>query len=334
MALASGNGTQLSWFSIFNSKFPFYFSKMEPKNWQSGSLGLQCLKQLGYQVHVFSSTRLSYYQMDKRLFGGKHQLADSFFLFPAGDDMPAHECDRRVFEALELKAAEGRGGRCFLVFLESTHFDYSFPEGGRFTPYDEGINHAQLALSHRGLEKVKNRYRNAIHYIDRLFGDFKVQLQKRGGWNEAVVVVTGDHGEEFYENGHIFHASNLNWQQVHVPLYFKFGALAGEGPKIASHVDIFPSVLHYLLKDAALFGEIFDGESILKSDRASYAVTGRFNGARDPYEFLVRTAEGSCIAQFKDKRKIFDASAVEILELDGQGVTAFTPAFERITDCR
>ena len=49
-AIASGNGTQLSWFSIFFSKHSLAFSQSAPKNWQGGSLGLQCLKEMGYKI--------------------------------------------------------------------------------------------------------------------------------------------------------------------------------------------------------------------------------------------------------------------------------------------
>ncbi|MBS0628782.1 MAG: sulfatase-like hydrolase/transferase [Verrucomicrobia bacterium] len=334
LALASGNGTQLSWFSIFNSKYPFYFSQMNPKNWKSGSLGLQCLKALGYEVHVFSSSRLSYYQMDKRIFGENHQLANSFSLFTANEDIPAHESDRRCFAALEEKMEMGHGGRCFIVFLESTHFDYSFPEKGKFSPYYQSIPHAQLAFSMNGLEKVKNRYRNAIHYTDTLFGDFKKLLKNKGGWDEAVVIVTGDHGEEFYENGHLFHASNLSKEQIHVPLYFKFGKVKKGGYSLASHVDIFPSLLHYLLEDTTPFAGVFDGESLFSVNRWCYAITGRYNGCRDPYEFLIHDGDGSLLVRFNEKGKIFDANALEILKMDGKDICDFAPAIERLIERR
>jgi glucan phosphoethanolaminetransferase (alkaline phosphatase superfamily) len=326
VSLASGNGTQLSWFSIFYSKFPFYFSQME--KWKSGGLGLRSLKELGYQVHVLSSTRLSYYRMDQRIFG--QEIADSFSLFPADDKMAAHESDWKVFEALSKKIEkEEKGGRCFIIFLESTHFGYSFPEGP-FAPYDDGIKHLQIAFSMKGLEKVKNRYRNAIHYTDCLFGQFVASLKKSGGWDEAMIVVTGDHGEEFYENGHLFHASNLSPQQINVPLYFKLGSAKG-ACTLASHIDIFPSVLHYLLGDTASFEGLFDGESIFSRQKWPYAIVGRYNGSRSPYEFLIHNGESSLLARFNDKGRIFNADALHILEMDEDGLRSFTPALRRIT---
>lgn len=333
VSLASGNGTQLSWFSIFYSKFPFYFAQMDPKHWKSGSLGLQCLKELGYEVHVLSSSRLNYYRMDQRVFGNNQELADSFSLFAADENMPAHESDRRVFSALSEKLEEKEGGRCFVIFLESTHFDYSFPEVNhpKFAPYDEGINHVQMAFSKEGLEKVKNRYRNAIHYTDQLFGDFEALMRAKGMWDEAVVIVTGDHGEEFYENGHLFHASNLNWEQIHVPLYFKFGTTAVENVScVASHVDIFPSLLHYLLKDTTQFEGLFDGESIFSPKKWPYAISGRYNGSRNPYEFLIHDGKQSLLARFSNKGQIFNADALQILD-EKVLLGSFDPALDRLT---
>lgn len=343
VTLAGGNGTQLSWFSIFNSKFPFHFSQMDPKNWKSGSLGLQCLKELGYEVHVFSSVRLSYYQMDKRIFGDEHQLGDSFSLFPADEDIAPYEADQKTIAALteKLEKGEKNGGRCFVVFLESTHFDYSFPEEGysKFTPYDMGINHMQIAISKRGLEKIKNRYRNAVYYTDELFGQFQASMEKIGAWDEAVVIVTGDHGEEFYENGHLFHASNLNWEQINVPIFFKLGPL--DAPKetvnsLVSHVDIFPTLLHYILKSANQLDGMFDGESILAPKKWPYAIIGRYNGSRNPYEFLIHNGKSSLLAQFNERGKIFNADALHILEIGSEKnettpLSVFLPALHRLT---
>ena len=77
-AFSAANGTNLSWFSIFHSVYPFHWEKRELQNWKSGSLPLQVLKKAGYRVHVFSASRLQFYHMDERLFGKDTSLADTF----------------------------------------------------------------------------------------------------------------------------------------------------------------------------------------------------------------------------------------------------------------
>ena len=83
-------------------------------------------------------------------------------------------------------------------------------------------------------------------------------------YDEAVIVFTGDHGEEFREEGKLFHASNLNLYQTSVPIYYKLGSK--EAPKsqirLSSHVDIFPTILHHVDGSDRL-AQYFDGQSLL-----------------------------------------------------------------------
>ena len=67
--ISNSNATQTSWFSLFYSQLPFYWSKYRPSQWSRGSIALQALKRLGYSIHVVSSARLNYYQMDEMIFG-------------------------------------------------------------------------------------------------------------------------------------------------------------------------------------------------------------------------------------------------------------------------
>ena len=74
---SNANCTQDSWYSIFSSNYPFHWAEAKKKN-QSGSVPLQVLKKLGYQIHVYSAAQLNYYGMAPALFGRKHYLADSY----------------------------------------------------------------------------------------------------------------------------------------------------------------------------------------------------------------------------------------------------------------
>ncbi len=296
---ASANGTHLSWFSAFYGKHPFYFADFKGK--EMGSPALAILKQMGYETLVFSATRLNYYKMDQLLFGKDLGLASSIHCHLPSQEVPVYESDRRVIsELMERAVQKSEKPRCHIVFLESTHFDYSFPEGSEpFAPFDEQINYLDLLLSKRSLPVVQNRYRNAIHYLDSLLGQFFLRLQKAGKWEDAVVALTGDHGEEFYEEGHLFHASNLNTMQISVPLLFKLGNLGKQKVEtLASHIDLFPTLLHYLT-GSEQFYHLFDGHSILGAKRWPYTLTGRYNGSHNPYEFCIETPKKKLLLQFK-----------------------------------
>jgi hypothetical protein len=64
-------------------------------------------------------------------------------------------------------------------------------------------------------------------------------------WDDTVVVVTADHGEEFYEHGKIGHKNTVYAESVHVPLIVKFprGGPQGVDERLVSLVDLYPTLL-------------------------------------------------------------------------------------------
>lgn len=323
LALSNANATQLTWFSLFYSQFPFYWEKVNPKQWKKGSIPLGLLKEMGYKILCYSSARLGYYQMDERIFGENAYLADEMIAFGENhSDMP-YVRDKKTIDALiEKMQSSESGGRLFLVFLDATHHDYSWPQDeSPFTPYAEKINYFKAAVSSAGLEMIKNRYRNALHYVDSLFGTFMKSFNRYSGSDEAVIVITGDHGEEFYEEGHLFHASSLSHAQTHIPLYYRFGKSNPFGNQTHSpmscHMDIFPTLFHYLMGNEVL-KEVFQGHSVFSTEQSPFTVTARFNASRSPCEFSIHNGKHKLIATFSDERNIFNAKGLRIISLKNE----------------
>jgi arylsulfatase A-like enzyme len=78
------------------------------------------------------------------------------------------------------------------------------------------------------------------------FGDFVDALEKRGAFENALIVFTSDHGEEFSEHGGWQHGHSVYGEQLRVPLIVRFpdGRHAGERPAVpAEHTDIVPTIL-------------------------------------------------------------------------------------------
>ncbi|MBS0620581.1 MAG: sulfatase-like hydrolase/transferase [Verrucomicrobia bacterium] len=318
LALSNANATHISWLSLFYSQYPFYWGKIQPDEWKGGSIPLRLLKKMGYKIHVSSSARLGYYRMNRMIFGEGEQLASTLFV-PEEDCGAPYVRDQSAMNHLfeEMGKTEAGGGRLFVVFLDATHFDYSWPEEETyFYPFENRINYLKAALTKSGLEGIKNRYRNAIRFIDSQVGHFLEVLQKTPGGEEAVVVFTADHGEEFYEHGNLFHASGLSHPQTHIPLYYRFGqsgSLLGEDfCQMTSHMDVFPTLFHYIVGED-LVGEIFQGESIFKEARWPYVVVARFNASRSPYQFYIHNGTSKLVLDFTNQKDIFQAKHLKIL---------------------
>ncbi|MGH7889107.1 MAG: sulfatase-like hydrolase/transferase, partial [Thermodesulfobacteriota bacterium] len=240
-------------------------------------------------------------------------IADTLQIFGLGEEKDNHENDAACMTALIRDLDRHREGNVFVVFLESTHFGYSWPQNENYNPAPATMDYLKLTCSNEQIEGVKSRYRNATHFIDGLFGKFFEKMKSLPTNKESVVVITGDHGEEFFEEGRIFHASNLSSMQTHVPIYYRLGSKSvNGGENLSSHLDIFPTLLHHVFgKD--LFEHWFDGESILRPRKKHFAITTRINWSRDPYEFLIYTGENQLIVRFANRSNISKSPTLQIV---------------------
>ncbi len=329
-ALSITNGTHKTWFSLFYSLYPFYWTKYQPSQWNQGGAPLNLLKKMGYQINVYASSRLAYYAMDEVLFGKDGSFVDHLHEFRTELSLPPSETDALAIEKLcrDVQESDQRGGRVFIVFIESTHFNYSWPEkqDPLFKPVQEKIDYLELICGRKSLEAVKNRYRNALHYVDELFGSVQATLKTKGLWDESVVVFTADHGEEFNENGCMFHASGLSLPQLQIPLYIKLGADRLRVPldcaRGASQMDIFPTLFHYLVGEDYL-APFFHGESLFGLGKKNYQIGARYNASQAPSEFYIQKNEYRMILEFCNPRDIFHSRSLtvkSILDEAGQKV--------------
>ncbi len=296
---AGANATQLSWMTLFFSQPATEWGSIHGDETKWGAPPLRWLKTLGYQIHLLTSSRLSYYKMDELLFGKKQSLLSSYHNFSATNPSDLWRADKNIFEELGAQITkEKSGGRLFLIFLDSTHFPYSWPqEESHCLPVAPGIQLLyHLLIRHPNLRGLTNRYRNAISHIDKLFGQFYHLLEKRQLLDRSLLLFTADHGEEFLEFGHLFHASTLNPCQLRVPLYL-WGAGVSR-PTLASHIDLFPTLLSLVAEEA--MPPPLAGRSLLTSGKR-IALSGRFNGSRSPKQVVLQTEEGELLLDLQEK---------------------------------
>lgn len=118
-------------------------------------------------------------------------------------------------------------------------------------------------------DELRTNYRKEVEYFDTELGKFLGRLDWRGHLDNTLIIVVGDHGDEFYEHDDYGH-SNLPYDELtHVPLLMSFPDEAGiDQPRrvddLVRCVDILPTALD--LADASLSEEMehrMAGESLL-----------------------------------------------------------------------
>ena len=112
------------------------------------------------------------------------------------------------------------------------------------------------------IERLRAIYDSAISYQDRLIGQLVAQLKAWGIWDQTMLVVTADHGEEMFEERRCGHGGSLRDSLIRVPLIihdpsrFPGGTTIDEG---AEGVDVMPSLLESIGAPAV---DAVQGESL------------------------------------------------------------------------
>ncbi len=91
-----------------------------------------------------------------------------------------------------------------------------------------------------------NKYDAEIADFDSCFDDLLDFLKDNHLYDNTLIVLTSDHGEEFYEHGAWEHGHSLFQEIIHVPLIVKLPDNKSAGAVLngtCSHVDILPTIL-------------------------------------------------------------------------------------------
>ena len=97
------------------------------------------------------------------------------------------------------------------------------------------------------LENVVRYYDSSIHHGDRGIGVLLDTLQKQGLMENTVILLTADHGEEFFEHGNCDHVRFVYEESVHVPLMIYVPKLTPSGKHVEGLVPASISVSRTLL---------------------------------------------------------------------------------------
>jgi arylsulfatase A-like enzyme len=106
------------------------------------------------------------------------------------------------------------------------------------------INSHTLKPTEADLDALRALYDGGIRHIDDQLAVLFDTLAKRGKWDNTIVCILADHGEEFMEHGRIGHGHGLYENLLHVPWILRVpGEPARREPTPVSLVDVFPTLL-------------------------------------------------------------------------------------------
>jgi arylsulfatase A-like enzyme len=121
------------------------------------------------------------------------------------------------------------------------------PDGERLARKKLYYDHAVKHLPEEEQRFIEANYDGEVAAMDQALGELLRALRARGRYDNALVVVTADHGEFLGEHGQLGHIGQMLYEPVlHVPLVVKFPGAAhprGSATNPVQLVDVLPTVV-------------------------------------------------------------------------------------------
>ena len=245
--VSCGNGTSFSVFGMFTGLQPYYWTAFETS--RTSPVLVDQLLSLGYDFRAYPSATLEDPPFARMLF----QHVPNLRIKTPGNT--AYERDLKIKEDLisDLPKLQKSDKPFFsFIFFDLLHA-YSLPKEllNRFQPSWEYGDFSKL---HNEMDPTPfwNLYRNSAYQTDKMVGEVVSRLKQLGLYDNTLIIITGDHAQEYNENHKNYwgHNSNFTKYQIGVPLIVhspnssKFKVHSSKFTHRTTHLDFVPTLMH------------------------------------------------------------------------------------------
>ncbi|QDU05408.1 Lipoteichoic acid synthase 2 [Gimesia chilikensis] len=253
---------------LFSSLYPLrseshhYYSESDP--WPK-SMIYDVFKQYGYATAIYSSQNETWGHMnaflespnldtffDSRSFEGPTYTSTKdvgFKRYVEGADVAGKLDDAVTMRhALDWIENQQKKNKPFVLCmnLQTSHFPYEIPGGkpGPFQPSALDFDISFVSYPRDKIPVVRNAYYNSLHYVDQQIGRLVAFLKQKKLSEKTILIIAGDQGEAFYENGFPTHAGHPYEPVLRVALVMHNPELlpAGTNDYLTQAIDITPTI--------------------------------------------------------------------------------------------
>jgi glucan phosphoethanolaminetransferase (alkaline phosphatase superfamily) len=233
--------TACSIFSMFSSQFPGHFAAhpfmLHHVLWRND-----------YRIHLILSGDKTYFYSRKQYYGD----VDTFYDGTQAPDYYMND-DQLVIDKLASMPHADENAVMFDFHLMSAHILGKRHDGrGPYQPEQRYLfpNSQDIGPGGEVLSVTRNFYDNGVVRADAVIGELLRLLKDKGYLEDALVVITADHGESLGEHGLYHHANSVREEVLRVPLvmiaYGRPLQVPATPRTFASQVDIAPTILREL----------------------------------------------------------------------------------------
>ncbi len=191
----------------------------------------EVLKAQGYQTHAISSNPW---------------ITDTFGFNQGYEKFEYLEREQAdIITDSGIKAIDQMSAKDQPFFLYLHYLDPHEP----YTPPNKYVQAFKGPLKSREYDVEMQRkiglYDGEIAFMDECLGKLFTYLKEKNLYENSIIVIVGDHGEQFMEHGNISHGNELFNPELHVPMMIKTGKQVQQRvvDYAVSNIDLFPTIL-------------------------------------------------------------------------------------------
>jgi arylsulfatase A-like enzyme len=181
-------------------------------------------------------------------------------------------------------------------------------------------NQGKLAITPEESAYMQALYNDALLQVDDALGMFFASLREMGLYDDALIIITSDHGEAFGEQGRFMHG-DIYEANVRVPLIVHFPGRAHAGARVkemARLIDIFPTVM----QAAGVGPPQVDGADLSPTLAAKLSIAQEIYLKRGPWRGLRTRTEKLIEDRASGLQQFFDLTADPAEKHNGFSLTA------------
>jgi len=269
------NGTRTGVFSLFYSIPGTYFDAV---NYAPGTTPvlMDALAKYDFEMGVYASANLSNPPFNRIIFSKVKNLQ----IETSGETAPDRdkEITKRWLNFID-KYDNGDKKKPFFGFLfyDALHnmtlpkdAEEIFPSSWKYAKYESLNNELDPT-------PFFNLYKNCAHWIDKQVEIVLDDLQRKGLLDNTVVIITGDHGQEFNENKKNYwgHGANYTKYQMQIPfiLYDK-DLVPTTYTHWTSHYDVAPTLMQNYFHCTNPVNDYSSGKNLFDTAERDWLLVG------------------------------------------------------------
>jgi membrane-anchored protein YejM (alkaline phosphatase superfamily) len=255
--ISTGTVTDRGLFGLFYGVSPAYIESALGAG--SKPAIIEAVQQLNYEQWIIANQNIRSNKLDVLLFPDIKPIQQS-------GRGKVYEGDVGVVDQFIERLNENNDKPFFSFLLfNSSHFSYwtppnypkPFEPSARFSPSKAKEDTEPLPYF--------NQYSNSLHFLDEQVERVRQALLAENKWDNTIVVITGDHGEEFkdQETAYWGHGSNFSRYQIGVPMVIHWpGRQRQKFNYRTSHEDLTPTLLVNALSCSNAISDVSTGKSL------------------------------------------------------------------------